>query len=122
MDLQTFDTIVREAIAALPERIRRELTDVVVMIEEEPPPEKQTKGLLLGLYEGIPLTAWGRNFSGKMPDKITLYRSSIERIARSAEEIPHIIRETLWHEIAHAFGLDHAQIRKMEERWRQRRK
>lgn len=122
MDLPEYDAIVREAIAVLPEHIRRELKNVVVVIEDFAPARADVQGLLLGLYEGVPLTAWGRSFSSNLPDKITLYRASIERIARSPEEIPHIIRETLWHEIGHAFGLNHAQIRKMEERWRKKRK
>jgi len=121
MDFSFYEAIVHESIAALPERIRRELKNVVVVIEDHPPARADVQGVLLGLYEGVPLTAWGRSFSSNIPDKITLYRASIERVARSSEEIPHIIRETLWHEIGHAFGLDHAQIHKMEERWRKRR-
>lgn len=121
MDLPEYDAIVREAIAVLPEHIQHELKNVVVVIEDLPPSRADVQGLLMGLYEGVPLTAWGRSFAANLPDKITLYRASIERISRSSEEIPHIIRETLWHEIGHAFGLNHAQIRQMEERWRKKR-
>jgi len=121
MDFPFYEAIVHESIAALPERIRKELHNVIVVIENLPPERPDVQGVLLGLYEGVPLTAWGRSFSSGIPDKITLYRASIERVARSPEEIPHLIRETLWHEIGHAFGLDHTQIRKMEERWRKNR-
>jgi predicted Zn-dependent protease with MMP-like domain len=116
MDPQIYETIVREALSALPAHLRGALKDVLIVIEDEQPPSRP--GILLGLYEGVPLPAWGRDFSGKLPDKITLFRASIERVAGSEERIPAIVRETVWHEIGHYFGLDHRQIRKMEERWR----
>jgi predicted Zn-dependent protease with MMP-like domain len=126
MDLNTYQTAVREAIDALPPRLRAELKDIAIVIEARPEdrpggnPLKDGR-LLLGLYEGTPLTSWGRDYSGKLPDKITIFLEPILRIARSEEEIPHIIRETVWHEVGHFFGLNHAQIRKMEQRWRMNR-
>lgn len=119
MEPQTYEIIAQEALSALPAHLRDALQDVVIVIENDPP--RGHHGMLLGLYEGVPLSAWGRDFSGKLPDKITLFRSSIERVAESPEQIPAVIRETVWHEIGHYFGLDHRQIRKMEERWRKRR-
>jgi len=119
LDPQAYDAIVQDTLDALPPKIRAQMRDVAVVIEDLPPPERQ--GILLGLYEGVPLTSWGREYSGKPPDKITLYRRSLERVARSSEELPHLVRETLWHEIAHYFGFGHDHIRKMEQRWRERR-
>jgi len=121
MELHDFETIVQEAISALPQRIREELKDIVVVIEDRPPTQANCKGLLLGLYEGVPLTAWGRSFGSSLPDKITLYRETIEHVGAAGRNVPAIIRETLWHEIGHAFGFDHARIQKMEERWRRKR-
>ena len=118
MDTHEFEAVVREAIAAFPPRIREELKDVVIVIEDRPQQRGERGGLLLGLYQGVPLTEWGRQYSGKLPDKITIFREPIERVAASEEEIPRVIRETVWHEIAHYFGFDHEQIRKMERRWR----
>ncbi|MFH1670907.1 MAG: metallopeptidase family protein [Patescibacteria group bacterium] len=117
MDTSAFEAVVREAIDALPPRIHEELKDVVIVIEDRPRPDQGGMSLL-GLYQGVPLTEWGRQYSGKLPDKITIFRKPIERIAASEEEIPRVIRETVWHEIAHYFGFDHEQIRKMEKRWR----
>lgn len=120
MELPEYDAIVRETLDALPEQLRTPLKDVIIAIEEESPPGS---GMLLGLYEGVPLTAWGRgDMNGKPPDKISLFRLPIERVARTPEEIPSIVRETLWHEIAHYFGFGHDRIRHMEERWHTYRK
>jgi len=124
-----FHTLALEAIEALPDHIREQMKDVVVVIEDRPetraggPAPKTARGsLLLGLYEGVPLTAWGRDYSGKLPDRITLFRGPIEAVAGSEEEVPRVIRETVWHEVGHYFGLDHEQIGKMEKRWRESRK
>lgn len=119
MDSQTFERIALEAVAALPQHIRTELRDMAVVIRQRPEGRNMRPGsLLLGLYEGVPLTEWGRDFSGKLPDKITLFMEPIGQVAGSEEEIPRVIRETVWHEIGHYFGLNHTQIRKMEQRWR----
>lgn len=119
MDLQTYETIVRDTVDALPQQLREQLKDVAIVIEEQAPP--QEKGILLGLYEGVPLTAWGKGMSPQLPDKITLFQQSIELVAKTPDEIPAIVRETLWHEIAHYFGFGHDRIHIMEERWRRKR-
>jgi predicted Zn-dependent protease with MMP-like domain len=115
-----FDRIVQEAIVALPKHIQEKLHDVAIAVE---PRAKGPRGeTLLGLYEGVPLTAWGRNYSGKATDKITLYKETIEAYAHTPEEVPNVIRDTLLHEIAHYFGFDHDKIHIMERRWRAARK
>ncbi|MFA7682497.1 MAG: metallopeptidase family protein [Candidatus Peribacteraceae bacterium] len=123
MDPHTFTQIAQEAMEALPDHIRKAMGDVIIVIEDQPGKHRTfgRGGLLLGLYEGVPLTKWGRNFSGKQPDKITLFRQPIETYAKSPEEIPRVIRETVWHEVGHYFGLDHQQIGAMEKRWQERR-
>ncbi|PIR48609.1 hypothetical protein COU80_02775 [Candidatus Peregrinibacteria bacterium CG10_big_fil_rev_8_21_14_0_10_55_24] len=121
MEKSGFITVAKEAVEALPSHIRAALTDMVIIIEDRPSQEWEAihRGkLLLGLYQGIPLTEWGRTFSGKLPDKIMLFREPIEQVAGSEVEVPRVIRETVWHEIGHHFGLDHKRIGKMEQRWR----
>ena len=117
MDIQAFQHCIDTAIASLPEQIREHLCDVAIVVEETSPRGPS----LLGLYQGVPLTQWGREYNGKIPDKITLYRESIEMYAQSEEEVPHVIRETLLHEIAHYLGFDHPEIRKMERKWKLKR-
>jgi predicted Zn-dependent protease with MMP-like domain len=109
MDRLLFERIVNETIATLPAQFRTAIADVPIVIQ--PYARNRRERSLLGLYEGLPLTQWGRNsFSGKLPDTITLFQENIEAYATSPEEIPHIIRETLLHEIAHHFGFDHDKI------------
>jgi predicted Zn-dependent protease with MMP-like domain len=118
MDAREFQTVVAETVKGLPKKFRDALKDVAIVVE--PLPRSRGRSLL-GLYEGVPITEWGIDYSGKLPDKITLYKENIERYAESPEEVPHVIRETLLHEIAHHFGFEHDRIDEMEERWRKAR-
>jgi predicted Zn-dependent protease with MMP-like domain len=68
---------------------------------------------LYGLYEGIPL-ARRQGITSYPPDKITIFKLPLEHDAVSVEDLRTKIHHTLWHEIAHYFGLDHAQIHKLE--------
>ena len=97
-----FEQLVRDALDELPDDIRELMTNVAVTVEDEPPPGQH----LLGLYEGVP---WGRRgpyYSGALPDKITIYRVPLERIARGdPERLRSLVRRTVFHEIAHHFGI-----------------
>jgi predicted Zn-dependent protease with MMP-like domain len=97
-----FDRLVSDAIDALPADIAGLMTNVAVTVEDEPPPGQP----LLGLYEGIP---WGRRgpyYAGALPDKITIYRGPIERIAGGdPERLRALVRRVVFHEIAHHFGI-----------------
>ncbi|MFH1780734.1 MAG: metallopeptidase family protein [Candidatus Nealsonbacteria bacterium] len=109
---------------ALPEHIRDKMDNVVIVIERRSSREQLQKtgtktGIsLLGLYEGVPKTAWGRDFSGRLPDKITIFQESIENLAQSEEEITDLVKYTVWHEIAHHFGFDEKRVRLLERKWR----
>ncbi len=119
MERAQYEAIVREAIDALPEHLRARLADVAIVFDDRDPPARGR--LLLGLYEGVPLTEWGRDLAATLPDKITLFTGAIEAATATDDEIPNAVRETLWHEIAHFFGFEHDKIHEMEERWRQKR-
>lgn len=126
MERSAFEMIVNETVASLPAQFQKAIAETAIVIEDIPSgrTRKGTRGggLLLGLYEGIPITEWGREFiSGRLPDKISLFKENIEAYAENEEEIPHVIRETLLHEIAHHFGFDHDVIHRMEKRWRANR-
>ena len=102
-----FAGAIQDALDSLPPDLRDALSNVEIVVEEEPPPGKR----LLGLYRGIPLTRRGSGYSGVLPDKISIYRAPIERLAghdldRLREEIRHVVL----HEIAHHFGISDARL------------
>ena len=97
-----FEQAVREAVDELPDDLRDAMSNVAILIEDEPPPGSR----LLGLYEGIPLTRRGGAYAGVQPDRITIYRRPIERLARGDEiRLQRQIRRVVLHEIAHHFGI-----------------
>src|SRR5271168_1518948 len=81
------------------------------LVEQDPP-----RPGLLGLYHGRPLTRRGVGDGFVMPDQITIYQSTHERMARNEEELEQMVADTVWHEIAHYFGMDEAQVRRAERR------
>ncbi len=97
-----FDRLVSDALDALPEDLAGLMTNVAVTVEAEPPPGQP----LLGLYEGIPWGNRGPYYAGALPDKITIYRGPIERIAGGdGEKLTALVRRVVFHEIAHHFGI-----------------
>ena len=56
-----------------------------------------------------------------MPDKITIFQGPHERLARSDEDLPRLVADTVWHEVAHYFGMDELQVRAAERKRRVRR-
>jgi predicted Zn-dependent protease with MMP-like domain len=107
---QRFEELVVEALDGLPDWIRQRLDNVDVLIEDEPPADQPS---LLGLYEGIPLTRRGMNYAGVLPDRITLFRNSIEGVARTDEELRKVVRHTIVHEFAHFFGISDERLREL---------
>ncbi len=121
MEASAYRRIVNEVIRALPPRLRAQMKNVVVVVEERP--QRGRRARLLGLYEGVPITEWGKGSAHvELPDQITLFTRTIESVAESDEDIPHVVRETLWHEIAHHFGFDHDAMHDMERRWKEKRR
>lgn len=115
-----FDQIISEALDKLPQEWIGRLNNVAIVYEDEPTPEQRRKlklqcnETLLGLYEGIPLTKRTAGYNLVVPDKITLFKKPLLAHTASFEEFKDEVRHTLWHEIAHFFGLDHDRIHKLE--------
>lgn len=82
--------------------------NVEVIVEDAPGREG-----LLGLYEGIPQPSRGAGYAGVLPDRITIYRLPIEARARSDEDLEREVRKTVWHEIAHHFGISDERLREL---------
>ncbi len=124
MQPAAFDLLVEEAYAAIPARFRKRLKNVAVTVEAEPSAAQLGRGrvargsTLLGLYEGRPLTKRSVFDAFTMPDKITIFQGPHERLARSPEHLAQLVKETVWHEVAHCFGMDELQVRAAERRRR----
>jgi predicted Zn-dependent protease with MMP-like domain len=107
----SFDEAVHEAIESLPDDLRSAMSNVAIVVEEEPP-EGQP---LLGLYEGIPLTERSSFYAGVRPDKISIYRGPLERLyGHDQELLREQIRRVVLHEIAHHFGIDDDRLRELD--------
>jgi predicted Zn-dependent protease with MMP-like domain len=103
IDAERFEELVAEALDALHPWVRERIDNVVVRVEERPPADQPR---LLGLYHGIPLSARGVNYTNALPDTITLYRTTIMRVAGADERaLRRQIARTVAHEVAHHFGL-----------------
>jgi predicted Zn-dependent protease with MMP-like domain len=117
-----FDEIVERAYARVPARFRRRLHNIAVVVENEPTANQlrstgvRSGGTLLGLYEGRPLIHRSVSEPFSMPDRITIFQGPIERMARNRPHLEQIVADTLWHEIAHYFGLNERQVRAAERR------
>jgi len=128
MSKKEFEKLVKKAIISLPEHIRDKMDNVVFVIESKPSPLQLEKvgtrlgGILLGLYQGVPQTVWGRKLSTRLPDKITIFQDSIEYIASSRKDIVDLVKKTVWHEIAHHFGFSEKRVRDLESKWRREKK
>lgn len=101
-DALDFELGIRDALDSLPDELRNALSNVEIVVEDEPPPGAR----LLGLYQGVPLTRRGINYSGALPDKITIYRGPLERLYGHDEALLLTqIRRVVLHEVAHHFGV-----------------
>lgn len=97
-----FEQSVQDALDSLPDDLRDQMSNVAVVVEEEPPPGQP----LLGLYQGVPLTRRTSYYGGVPPDKITIYRGPLERLyGEDTERLQREIKRVVLHEIAHHFGI-----------------
>lgn len=121
-----FDQIISTAMDELPQKYIEGLINVLITYEDDPSPEQRLKlklrcnESLYGLYEGIPLTKRpaansiiGGNYM-TMPDRITIFKNPILQNTSSEKEFKAQVKHTLWHEIAHYYGLDHDRIHAIE--------
>jgi predicted Zn-dependent protease with MMP-like domain len=120
MNRERFESLVRTAIEALPEEFLHRLENIAVVIDDSPAPAQLKKvgvrhgEILLGLYEGVPLTKRSHNYGMVPPDKITIFQKSIEAVCRNEAEIAAEVQRVVQHEIAHYFGLGDARLHEIE--------
>jgi predicted Zn-dependent protease with MMP-like domain len=117
---EEFEKLIGEALDTLPEKYVKGLDNVLITFEDEPTPEQRVElklhcnQTLFGLYQGVPRIARGNGYHMVVPDKITVFKNPILRFSRDIASLKEQIRHTLWHEIAHHYGLDHDRIHALE--------
>ncbi len=110
------------AFAAIPARIRNRMENVAFVVEDAPRrPRRGERGIhgygtLLGLYEGVPMTRRGPHYGWVLPDKITIFQQPIELLAKGGGDIARIVRDTVWHEVAHHLGMSEPDVWRWESR------
>jgi predicted Zn-dependent protease with MMP-like domain len=108
IDPARFEDMAGEALDGLPEELGALMRNVVVVVEHgEGPPG------LLGLYEGVPLTARSTQYAGVLPDKITIHRLAICANCWSEWDVEDQVRKTVIHEVAHHFGIGDERLREL---------
>jgi predicted Zn-dependent protease with MMP-like domain len=121
---QQFEKMISQAIDEMPKEYISRLDNVAITYEDQPTTEQREKlrlrcdQTLFGLYEGIPLTKRGAGYSMVLPDKITIFKLPILHAAQDAAQLYAQVKHTLWHEIAHFYGLDHDRIHEIERNWK----
>ncbi|MCB0080950.1 MAG: metallopeptidase family protein [Caldilineaceae bacterium] len=108
-----FETLVAEALDSIPQALWDAIDNVTVSVEEWPRPDQLAAAgvprgnLLLGLYEGVPLTRRSGGYGLLPPDHITIFRGPILRVCRPDDEeaVRRQVRRTVLHEVAHHFGI-----------------
>lgn len=117
-----YERVVQETLDSLPDYLRSSIQNVAIVIEDRPSREQMHDAhieppmTLLGLYQGIALTARGAWYGNVLPDKITIFRKPIEQYGRSVADVARIVSDTVLHEIGHHFGLTEAQLHEIEQR------
>lgn len=116
-----FEELVGQAIDMIPKPYSDHLQNVAFIVEDEPSPEQRARlqlahgQTLFGLYEGTPLPGRG-GVTKLLPDKITLFKKPLEAVSTDLAELKRQITHTVWHEVAHYYGLDHKRIAEIERR------
>lgn len=116
---QVFEDLVRQALDELPEEFSEKIANVEIVIEDRPIPEELRRqglppnALLLGIYQGIPLTEKSVFRSFEMPPRIVIFQHNLERVANTPQRIVEEVRRTVLHEIAHHFGISDKRLREL---------
>lgn len=119
---EDFEILIGQAMDAIPEMYASKMDNVGIVWAYEPTAVQRKKlklrcdQTLFGLYEGIPLTKRGSNYSMVLPDKITIFKNPITRHVSDLKDLRIQIGHTLWHEVAHHFGLDHERIHQLDNK------
>ncbi len=126
MSSEEFDRLVERACAKIPGRFRRRLENLAFVVEAEPSRRQLVAArvppgnTLLGLYEGRPLTRRSVADAFVLPDRIVIFQGPHERLAANPAHLRELVEQTIWHEVAHYFGMDEKRVRAAERARRRR--
>jgi predicted Zn-dependent protease with MMP-like domain len=122
MKKEKFEKLVEEALLELPKEFKKLIENLVVIVEEEAPPEvyRQTGAhplsRILGTYQGVPFKHRGPYYGNILPDRITIYQKPIEEICSTEEKIKEQVQKTVLHEFWHYFGRTDKEIEELEKK------
>ena len=117
MNIEEFESEILDVLEGLPQKFKDKFENISFLIEEEsisPFINDKSGGprFTLGLYHGVPMTSKGsRNRS--LPDKIIIYKKSIEAVSRDTANLKKNIKRVVLHEIGHYFGLSEDRLREL---------
>ncbi len=120
MEEELFTDLVEKAVNSLPERFLRAMDNVDIVVKPLPSSEEKSASgttfgrMVLGLYQGVPLSKRNSNYSRVLPDKITIYKNNIEKLCGTENEVVHLVRRTVEHELAHHFGFSDEQLKDLD--------
>lgn len=121
---EQFSALIADVMDELPREHMDAVKNVAIVYADEPTPEQREQlrlrhdQSLFGLYEGVPLSR-RMGQTAFPPDKITIFKNPVLEYVSSYEELRAQVKHTVWHEIAHYFGLDHPAIYALEQKQRQ---
>ena len=109
--------MVRQALDELPEQFRERLDNLAIAVEERAAPRDRDgiggRGVLLGVYRGVPLSRRGSSYGMIVPDRIVVFQRPLERLASDEAHLYELVRHTVFHEIAHHFGISDERLREI---------
>jgi predicted Zn-dependent protease with MMP-like domain len=110
MSRERFEELVGDALDEVPQELLGLMDNVVILVVDDPPDDEPD---LLGLYEGHALTDRGWEYSGVLPDRISIFRHPILRLCETEQDVVEEVAITVVHEIAHHFGIDDARLHQL---------
>lgn len=120
MEREKFEKLAEEALAQIPKKFKKLISNLAVLVEEKASREIFEKtgatplSSILGHYHGVPFKHRGPFYGNIPPDVIVIYQKPIESICSTEEDIKKKIREVVFHEIGHYFGLSDKELREIE--------
>lgn len=124
VDDEQFNDLIAKSLDELPDEYTSRLNNVLITYEDDPSPEQRVKlnlrcnETLFGLYEGVPMTSRGNGYNMVLPDRITIFKNPMLHVSSNIGSLKAQVKHTLWHEIAHYFGLNHDRIHEIERHWK----